>query len=152
MRGYVYTRSQMGAWNDFSNWISSETAALGRGVTNFATGAVNTAKFGLTTVIGAPVAIVHEITDGAVKIIHEGTVAFTAGAVEGGKAFGVGASAFTASAVSAGQAVGSLGKSAGGAVGSLGSSFAWPLAAVGVVLGGLFILKRELRIYIFLLL
>ena len=132
----------MGAWNDFSNWVSSETAALGRGVTNFATGAVNTAKFGLTTVIGAPVAIVHEITDGAVKISHEGTVAFTAGAVEGGKAFGVGASAFQASAVSAGQAVGSLGKSAGGAVGSLGSSFAWPLGLAAAFVGVAFVMKR----------
>ena len=77
----------MGAWNDFSNWASSTAAAVEKDIGNFATGVADNMKFGLTTVVGAPVTIVREIKDGVVEVSKVGGDAFKAGAHEGGGRF-----------------------------------------------------------------
>ena len=132
----------MGVFSDFSRWVSDEANAIGHGASSFATGVVNTAKYGLKTVVHTPVAIVHEISSGVVKVSQAGAGAFTSAAHEGAVAFGSGASAFTASSHEASLAVQGLGKSASGAVGSLGSSFALPLAAAAAIVGLAFVMKR----------
>ena len=40
----------MGVFSDFSSWVSNEASAIGHGVSSFATGVVNTAKYGLKTI------------------------------------------------------------------------------------------------------
>ena len=132
----------MGVFSDFSSWVSNEASAIGHGVSSFATGVVNTAKYGLKTVVNAPVAIVHEITGGVVKVSQVGVGAFTSAVHEGGAAFAAGEKTFVAVAHEASGAVQGLGKSASGAVGSLGSSFAWPLAIAAGLVGVAFVMKR----------
>ena len=132
----------MGVFSDFSSWVSSEASAIGHGVSSFATGVVNTAKYGLKTVVNAPIAITHEISNGVVKVSQAGAGAFTSAAHEGQIAFGAGSTAFVAATHEGSLAVQSLGKSASGAVGSLGSSFAWPLAIAGGLVGIAFVMKR----------
>ena len=132
----------MGVFSDFSSWVSSEASAIGHGVSSFATGVVNTAKYGLKTVVNAPIAITHEISSGVVKVSQAGAGAFTSAAHEGQIAFGAGATAFVAATHEGSLAVQGLGKSASGAVGSLGSSFAWPLAIAGGLVGIAFVMKR----------
>ena len=119
----------MGVFSDFSSWVSKEADAIGGAMSSTATGFVNTAKYGLKTVVHVPVAITHEISSGVVQVSQAGVGAFKAGAYEASQAFGSGATAFVAASHEGALAVGSLGKSASGAVGSLGSSFALPLAA-----------------------
>ena len=130
-------------WNDFSNWMSAEISALGHTMSSAATGIVNTAKYGLKTIVHTPVAIVHEISGGVVKVSQAGAGAFTSAAASGATAFGSGATAFTASSHEASLAVQGLGKSASGAVGSLGSSFALPLAAAAAIVGLAFVMNKR---------
>ena len=132
----------MGVFSDFSSWVSSEAAAIGHGVSSFATGVVNTAKYGLKTIVNAPIAITHEISNGVVKVSQAGAGAFTSAAHEGQIAFGAGATAFVAASHEGSLAVQGLGKSASGAVSGLGSSFAWPLAIAGGLVGIAFVMKR----------
>jgi len=132
----------MGAWNDFSNWADSEAAAIGKGISNFATGVADTAKYGLATVVGAPVTIVKEIKDGIVEVSKVGGDAFKAGAHEGAVAFGSAASAYKDVVHEGSLAVQGLGKAAGGAVGSVGSSLAWPLGIAAALVGVAFVMKR----------
>ena len=132
----------MGVFSDFSRWVSDEANAIGHGASSFATGVVNTAKYGLKTVVHTPVAIVHEISSGVVKVSQAGAGVFISAAHEGQLAFGSGASAFVAASGQASQAVQGLGKSASGAVSSLGSSFALPLAAAAAIVGLAFVMKR----------
>ena len=132
----------MGAWSDFSNWADNEAAAIGKGISNFATGVVDTTKFGLTTITGVPVTIVREIKDGVVEVSKVGGDAWKTGAHEGAVAFGSAASAYTNVVHEGSLAVQGLGKSASGAVGSLGSSFAWPLAIAAGLVGVAFVMKR----------
>ena len=124
----------MGVFSDFSRWVSDEANAIGHGASSFATGVVNTAKYGLKTVVHTPVAIVHEISSGVVKVSQAGANAFTGAAHEGAVAFGSGATAFVAASGQASQALVGVSKNVGSLGSSLGSSFAWPLAIVaGVV-------------------
>jgi len=139
---YTRLRYQMGAWNDFSNWADSEAAAIGKGISNFATGVVDTAKFGLTTIVGAPVTIVKEIKDGVIEVSKVGGDAFKAGAHEGAVAFGSAASAYKDVVHEASLAVQGIGKAAGGAIGSVGSSLAWPLGIAAALVGVAFVMKR----------
>ena len=133
----------MGAWNDFSNWASSTAAAVEKDIANFATGIADNMKFGLSTVVGAPVTIVKEIKDGVVEVSKTGKDAFIAGAHEGAVAFGSAASAYTSVVHEGSLAVQGLGKAAGGAVSSVGSSLSWPLAAAVAVVGGLYIITKR---------
>ena len=107
-----------------------------------ATGIVNTAKYGLKTIVHTPVAIVHEISGGVVKVSQAGAGAFTSAAREGRIAFGEGSTAFVAASGQASQALVGVSKNIGGAVGSIGSSFAWPLAVVAGLVGVAFVMKR----------
>jgi hypothetical protein len=132
----------MGAWNDFSNWADSEAAAIGKGISNFATGVADTAKYGLDCVVGAPVTIVKEIKDGIVEVSKVGGDAFKAGAHEGAVAFGSAASAYKDVVHEASLAVQGIGKAAGGAIGSVGSSLAWPLGIAAALVGVAFVMKR----------
>ena len=132
----------MGVFSDFSRWVSDEATAIGHGASSFATGVVNTAKYGLKTVVHTPVAIVHEISSGVVKVSQAGAGAFTSAAHEGQIAFGSGASAFVAASHEGSLAVQGVSKNVGGAVGSLGSSFALPLAAAAAIVGLAFVMKR----------
>ena len=129
-------------WNDFSNWMSAEISALGHTMSSAATGIVNTAKYGLKTIVHTPVAIVHEISGGVVKVSQAGAGAFTSAATEGRKAFTSGTTAFVAASHEANLAVQGVSKNIGGAVGSIGSSFAWPLAVVAGLVGVAFVMKR----------
>ena len=128
----------MGVFSDFSNWTSSEARALGRGMSNFATGGVNLIKYGLHV----PIGITHELSSGVQGLGKSASSAFQAGAHEGRIAFGAGSSAFVAASHEGSLAAQGLGKSASGAVGSLGSSFALPLAAAAAIIGIAFALKR----------
>ena len=132
----------MGVFSDFSSWVSSEAAAIGHGVSSFATGVVNTAKYGLKTVVNAPIAITHEISTGVVKVSQAGAGAFTSAAHEGRLAFGEGSTAFVAATHEGSLAVQGLGKSASSLGSSLGSSFALPLAAAAAIIGIAFAMKR----------
>ena len=132
----------MGAWNDFSNWASSTAAAVDNDIKNFATGLVDNMKFGLTTVVGAPVTIVKEIKDGVIEVSKVGGDAFKAGAHEGAVAFGSAASAYKDVVHEASLAVQGIGKAAGGAIGSVGSSLAWPLGIAAALVGVAFVLKK----------
>lgn len=132
----------MGVFSDFSRWVSDEANAIGHGASSFATGVVNTAKYGLKTVVHTPVAIVHEISSGVVKVSQAGAGAFTSAAHEGAVAFGSGATAFVAASHEGSLAVQGVSKNVGGAVSSLGSSFAWPLAVVAGLVGVAFVMKR----------
>lgn len=129
-------------WNDFSNWMSAEISALGHTMSSAATGIVNTAKYGLKTIVHTPVAIVHEVSSGVVKVSQAGAGAFTSAATEGRKAFTSGTTAFVAASHEGSLAVQGVSKNIGGAVGSLGSSFAWPLAVVAGLVGVAFVMKR----------
>ena len=120
----------MGVFSDFSNWTSSEAHALGRGMSNFATGAANLVKYGLHV----PIGITHEISSGVQGLGKSATSAFQSAAHEGQIAFGAGSSAFVAASHEASLAVQGVSKNVGSLGSSLGSSFAWPLAIVaGVV-------------------
>ena len=132
----------MGAWNDFSQWASSTAAAVEKDIGNFATGVADNMKFGLTTVVGAPVTIVKEIKDGVVEVSKVGGDAFKAGAHEGAVAFGSAASAYKDVIHEGSLAVQGLGKAAGGAVSSVGSSLAWPLGLASALVGVAFVMKR----------
>ena len=132
----------MGVFSDFSRWVSDEANAIGHGASSFATGVVNTAKYGLKTVVHTPVAIVHEISSGVVKVSQAGAGAFTSAAHEGAVAFGSGATAFVAASHEGSLAVQGVSKNVGGAVSSLGSSFAFPLAAAAAIVGLAFAMKR----------
>ena len=128
----------MGVFSDFSNWTSSEARALGRGMSNFATGGVNLIKYGLHV----PIGITHEISSGVQGLGKSATSAFQSAAHEGQVAFGAGSSAFVAASHEGSLAVQGLGKSASGAVSNLGSSFALPLAAAAAIVGLAFVMKR----------
>ena len=132
----------MGAWNDFSNWASSTAAAVEKDIGNFATGVADNMKFGLTTVVGAPVTIVREIKDGVVEVSKVGGDAFKAGAHEGAVAFGSASTAYANVVHEGSPAVQGLGKAAGGAVSSVGSSLAWPLGLAAALVGVAFVMKR----------
>ena len=120
----------MGVFSDFSNWASSEAHALGRGMSSFATGAVNLAKYGLHV----PIGVTHEISSGVQGLGKSASSAFQSAAHEGQIAFGAGSSAFVAASHEASLAVQGVSKNVGSLGSSLGSSFAWPLAIVaGVV-------------------
>ena len=129
-------------WNDFSNWMSAEISALGHTMSSAATGVINTAKYGLKTIVHTPVAIVHEISGGVVKVSQAGAGAFTSAATEGRKAFTSGTTAFVAASHEGSLAVQGVSKNIGGAVSNLGSSFAWPLAVVAGLVGVAFVMKR----------
>ena len=128
----------MGVFSDFSNYLSSEAHALGRGVSSFATGGVNLIKYGLHV----PIGITHEISSGVQGLGKSASSAFTSVAASGATAFGAGSSAFVGASHEASLAVQGLGKSASGAVSSLGSSFALPLAAAAAIVGLAFVMKR----------
>ena len=128
----------MGVFSDFSNYLTSEAHALGRGVSSFATGGVNLIKYGLHV----PIGITHEISSGVQGLGKSASSAFQSAAHEGQIAFGAGSSAFAAASHEGSLAVQGLGKSASGAVGSLGSSFALPLAAAAAIVGIAFVMKR----------
>ena len=132
----------MGAFSDFSSWVSREADAIGGAMSSTATGIVNTAKYGLKTVVHVPVAITHEVVAGFVKISQAGAGVFTSAAHEGRIAFGEGSKALVAASHEGSLAVQSIGKSASGAVSSLGSSFALPLSAAAAIVALAFIMKR----------
>ena len=132
----------MGAWNDFSQWASSTAAAVEKDMSNFATGVADNMKFGLTTIVGAPVTIVKEIKDGVVEVSKVGGDAFKAGAHEGAVAFGSASTAYANVVHEGSLAVQGLGKAAGGAVSSVGSSLAWPLGLAAALVGVTFVMKR----------
>ena len=132
----------MGAWSEFSNWADNEAAAIGKGISNFATGVADTAKYGLTTIVGAPITIVKEIKDGVIEVSKVGGDAFKAGAHEGAVAFGSASTAYANVVHEGSLAVQGLGKAAGGAVSSVGSSLAWPLGIAAALVGVAFVMKR----------
>jgi len=132
----------MGALSEFSNWADSEAAAIGKGISNFATGVVDTTKFGLTTITGVPITIVREIKEGVIEVSKVGGDAWKTGAHEGAVAFGSAASAYTNVVHEGSLAVQGLGNAAGGAIGSVGSSLAWPLGLAAALIGIAFVLKK----------
>ena len=143
MRVYVYKLTHiMGAWNDFSQWASSTAAAVEKDIGNFATGVADNMKFGLTTIVGAPVTSVTELRDGVVEVSKVGGDAFKAGAHEGAVAFGSASTAYANVVHEGSLAVQGLGKAAGGAVSSVGSSLAWPLGLAAAVGVALIVMKR----------
>ena len=113
--------------------MTSEVNALGHTMASAATGIVNTAKYGLKTIVHTPVAIVHEISSGVVKVSQAGAGVFTNAAREGRIAFGEGSTAFVAASGQASQALVGVSKNVGSLGSSLGASFAWPLVIVGGV-------------------
>ena len=133
----------MGAWNDFSQWASSTAAAVETDIKSLVVGVADNVKFGLTTVVGAPVTIVKEIKDGVVEVSKVGGDAFKAGAHESAVAFGSASTAYANVIHEGSLAVQGLGKAAGGAVSSVGSSLSWPLAAAVAVVGGLYIITKR---------
>ena len=132
----------MGVFSDFSSWVSREPDAIGGAMSSTATGIVNTAKYGLKTVVHVPVAITHEVAGGFVKISQAGAGVFTSAAHEGRIAFGEGSKALVAASHEGSLAVQSIGKSASGAVSSLGSSFALPIAIAAGLVGLAFVMKK----------
>ena len=132
----------MGAWNDFSQWASSTAAAVENDIKSLVVGVADNVKFGLATVVGAPVTIVKEIKDGVIEVSKVGKGAFIAGSHEGAVAFGSAASAYTNVVHEGSLAVQGLGKAAGGAVSSVGSSLAWPLGLAAALVGIAFVMKR----------
>ena len=129
-------------FSDFSKWMSSEINALGHTMASAATGVLNTAKYGLKTIVHAPQGIVREISSGVVQVSQVGAGAFKAGAHEASQAFGSGATAFVAASHEGSLAIQGVSKNVGGAVSNLGSSFAWPLAVVAGLVGVAFVMKR----------